>query len=260
MSDSPEQYEILDRQEDSNGDVQSYLLHWKESGRTERKAATPTNKLLIDEGLYDFLNNSEAIKVNEDPEIIVSSRSNEHSYLLRVDGDVVETTPHMSQDVLEGIDAAIDGNERHLLDVYQEIRANHVRQDVINALVHIFGEDRHRIQRVANGWLIDGFFVITWDAGLYSTQRGPEEDTMVRQGQEVVEADSSHEFVELDLTNGIESEEVTLDGDKYLLTEREMLFLAKAEWVLNGPKYHPNKSYWMDLHYNYTDLDIENLT
>lgn len=260
MSDSPEQYEILDTQEDSSGEVQSFLIYWPETGATERRAGNAHNKLLFQSGLYDFLHASEAIRVNEDPEIIVSSRSNEHSYLLRVKGDVVETTPHMSQDVLEGVDAAIDGNEQPLLDVYQDIRENHVRQDVINALVHLFGQDRHRIQRVANGWLIDGFFVITWDAGLYSTQRGPEEETMVRQGQEVVEADSSHEFVELDLTSNIESEEVTLDGETYLLTEREMLFLAKAEWVLNGPKYHPNKEYWFDLHYNYTDLDIESLT
>lgn len=252
----PETYEILDKQEDSNGNVQSYLVFWKDSGETERRSGNAFNQLLIEEELGDFIHSDEALKVSEDPEIIVQSRSNEHSFLLQLNGDIVETMPNTSADVLQGVKEAIDGDSSALEEIYTDIRSNNVRRDVINSLIYIFDDDKYRIDIVTNGWLIDDFFLVTWDAGLYSTERGPEESTLKRQNNEIVEADSNNEFFDLDRTEDVETDSVTLDGDEYLLTEREVLFLSKVEWLLDGPKYHPNNEHWGWLHHNKTSLDV----
>jgi len=79
---------------------------------------------------------------------------------------------------------------------------------------------------------------------MYVEHDEPEEPDVIRTGNKVVEADRSYEFVQLSLTREIEPVEVKIGEELYRLSEREMLFLAKVNWLLDRRHYHPDQPFW----------------
>lgn len=237
------------------GELEQFLVFWS-GGEPELKRASAENVLLFDpeeelpfeNGMYEFLNGKEALLLSEDPEIIVAPTGNEYAYILRVRGNTVETTPDQAEAVLQGVlDAATDSNTDRIMSVYDDIMASSVRRRVINALYHTFDET-NRIEVASNGWLIDEFYLVDWTASIYTKEDDPDEGDYVRSGGQAVKKDDSYEFVHLRMhrnSRELEQIEVTISGDTYRLTEREMLFLAKVKWMLNRRHYHPDIPFWM---------------
>lgn len=242
------EYEVVDENRDaSTGELQSFLIIW-ENGEPEIKNATPENYLLFIEELYEFLNGSNAVILKEDdPEIIVAPTGEAYSYFISVDGSTVESTPSMSEDVLQGVMDVIEhGRYDKIKNVHWNIAKTQVRQSIINASYHTFdAEDKKRISRVSNGWLIDGFYLIDWNANLYAKD-DDETETYERKGSNAVSSDKSYELVMLSQRGDVpDVQEMTVRGETYTFTEREMLFLAKVTWILHRTEYHPDIPFWL---------------
>lgn len=205
----------------------------------------PEDELPFEDGLYDFLNGDEALVLSDnDPEVMVAPTSNEYCYVLRVRGNTIETTPKQAERVLTGIkEATIDEELGTLVEVYDDIMSEQVRRHVINALHGTFDE-AFRIKETPSGWLIDDFYLVDWTASMYAATDDPEESDVRRSGSGVVETDRSYEFVQLRINREIEPVEVSFSGETFRLSEREMLFLAKVNWLLDRREYHPDQPFW----------------
>lgn len=224
-------------------------------GQPKLKKATPENLLLFDpadelpfeNGMREFLSGNEALVLQENsPTIMVAPTTNDYCYIIRVGDNTVETTPKQAESVLSSIrDAVVDRDVDQLINLYDTIMSSQVRRDVVNALHETFDEF-DRIDKNSNGWLVDDFYLVDWSASMYAKNDDPEEKDKIRGGASgVKETDKSYEFVQLHLRRDTEPVEVSIDGDFYRLTEREMLFLAKIKWLLNRRAYHPDKPFWM---------------
>jgi len=245
--------EVIDisRNKDT-GDIEQFTVITSD-GQPNLVKATAENLLLYDPadelpfegGMHEFLAGNEALVLSpDDPEVMVAPTGNEYCYILRVNGDTVETTPKQAEQVLRGIkDAAIDRVFQPLVKLYDEIRANQVRREVINALHETFDESE-RIQQTPSGWLVDKFYLVDWSASMYAKTDDPEKADVKRSGSGVVEMDRSFEFVQLRMRRDVEPVEVRINGEAFRLTEREMLFLAKINWLLDRRHYHPDTEFW----------------
>lgn len=237
------------------GELQQFLVFWS-GGEPELKRASAENVLLFDpedelpfeNGMYEFLNGQQALLLSENPEVLVAPTGNEYAYILRVRGNTVETTPQQAEEVLQGVlEVAKDEGPDRLLDLYNEIMSTQVRRHVINALHQTFDEPE-RIEVAPNGWLIDDYYLVDWNASLYTKDDDPDEGDYVRSGGSAVQKDDSYEFVQLRMGRAERDADpitVTLNGEQYRLTEREMLFLGKVKWMLNRRYYHPDEPFWM---------------
>jgi hypothetical protein len=224
-----------------------------DSGQPELVKATaenlllydPANELPFDDGMHEFLSGNEALILSADePEVMVAPTENEYCFILRVKGSTIETTPKQAERVLRGIkDAAVDENMIPLVQLFDDIMSKQVRRGVVNALHQTFDE-ADRIEQTPSGWLIDGFYLVDWTASMYAATDDPDEPDVQRSGSGVVETDRSYEFVQLNLRRDIEPVEVSIEGEVYRLTEREMLFLAKVNWLLDRRSYHPDQPFW----------------
>jgi hypothetical protein len=236
-----------------SGEIEQFTVI--EQGQPKLVKASPENILLYDPaddlpfegGLRGFIEGSEALILSEEhPEVMIAPTGSEYCYVLRVNGDTVETTPKQAERVLRGIkDAAVSREFDGLVGLYDDIRSSQVRRDVINALRETFDE-AERIEETQSGWLVDEFYVVDWTASMYAKTDNPDEADVKRSGSGVVEMDRSFEFVQLRLRRDVEPVDVRIDGDVFRLTEREMLFLAKINWLLDRRHYHPDREFWMN--------------
>lgn len=245
------------------GEIEQFTII-NEQGQPELMKATATNMLLYDPmdelpfdgGLGSFLSGDEAILLSEEPKLIISSTSSRNCFIIHYDGNTVETTPAMSESVLRGVkEAAVDEDIGALIDVYDEVMSTQVRRDVINALLDTFDET-FRIEKTSSGWVVDEFFIVDWTASMYAKTDDPDSADVVRSGSGVVEADRSFEFVQLYLNREIEPVTVSINGESFRLSEREMLFLGKVNWLLDRRHYHPDDEFWMNVD-QYTAVDWE---
>ena len=252
------QYTVADKSYNKEtGELEQFLVFWS-GGEPELKRASAENVLLFDpedvlpfeNGMYEFLNGEQALILSEEPEVILAPTSNEYAYMLRVRGNVVETTPKQAERVLEGVIAvAKEGDASELLDLYNDIMNIHdsqVRQHVMNALHETF-DNEERIEIMSNGWLIDDYYLVDLSASIYTKDDDPLEDDYVRSSGSV-RKDDSYEFVQFSISRSardMDRIEVEINGEQYRLSEREMLFLAKVKWLLSRRYYHPDKPFWM---------------
>lgn len=248
-------YTVADVSYNQDGEIEQFLLFW-ENGEPDTRRATPENVLLFDPednlpfdgGLQDFFDGDSALLISDDPRVIVAQSGNEYAYLLSVAGNTIETTPSQAEDFLEGVYTSLTGGGTgDLQRLHREVVKTQVRRDIINPLQHTFPE-RDRISIVSNGWLVDSFYLVDWDANMYTPKT--DDGDYKRENGEAVEKDTTYEFVRLNrsVSDEIENETVWINGDAYELTEREMLFLSKVTWLLNRRHYHPDELFW-----EYTD-------
>lgn len=245
--------EVLDISRNAETGEMTQFTVLDSSGQPQLVKATPENILLydpenvlpFDDGLHGFLSGDKALVLSDEPEVIIAPTNNQYCYILRVRGSTVETTPKQAESVLKGVkEASIDGDVSRLEATFDEIMSNQVRRDIIGALKETF-DDSDRISISSRGWLIDDFYLVNWEANMYLRHNDPDTPDKMRGGGGIKETDKSYEFVQLRISRDIEPITIAIGGDKYRLTEREMLFLAKVKWLLNRREYHPDKPFWM---------------
>jgi len=205
----------------------------------------PEGKLPFDGGMYEFLQGNQAIVLNEDdPKIMVAPTDNEYCYIVRVRNRTVETTPSQAKRALEAIKAAtIDKDITEIVQLHDDIVSNQVRRDIVNKLMTTF-EETARLKKTGRGWLVDDFYLVNWEASMYTKHNDPNEGDYKRGGGGVTKTDTSYEFVQLSVNREIEPIEITVGGSTVRLSEREMLFLGKIKWLLNRREMHPDIPFW----------------
>lgn len=257
--------EILDVSRDKEtGEITQFLI-LGDSGQPDTKIASPENLLLYDPedelpfegGMNEFLSGDSALRVSEDPMVVVGQAGDEYSYILNVGGSVVETTPEQADTLLKGVyDAIADDDTSILEQLHKNIMANQVRRSLINVLAQTY-EQRDRIEIVQNGWLVDGFYLVDWNAKMYAANDDREEGDYVRSGSDTVQKDTTYELVRLKHSiSDADCADVVVDGDEYTLSEREMLFLSKIKWLLYRRHYHPDKPFWYFAD-QWADVEVE---
>jgi hypothetical protein len=244
--------DVIDRSyHKETGELQQFTLI-DDSGQPQLVKATPENILLydpedqlpFDDGMQGLLAGDEAIKFSDEPDVIVSQTGNNKCFLIRVDERTVETTPSQSEDALEAIkQATLDGAVEGLISLHETILAKQVRRSLVSALMQTFDEPE-RLTHTDEGWLVDDFYLVNWEASLYTKHNDPDENDYRRGSGGVTETDGSYEFVQLRLNREMNPVSVTVAGEEYQLTEREMLFLAKVKWLLGRRSFHPDMSFW----------------
>jgi len=255
--------EILDISYDNDtGEITQFLIIGND-GQPHTKKATPDNLLLydpedelpFDNGLNTFFSAETALRVSTDPKVVVGQAGDEYSYVLSVAGSAVETTPRKSEDVLQGVyEALANDNEERLVSLHRDILSTQVRRNLINILAQTF-EQRHRISIEADGWLVDDFYLVDWNAKMYTKDDDPDEGDYVRSNGDAVKKDKSYEFVRLNHSiSNSDCMSVMVNGDEYTLSEREMLFLGKVKWLLRRRHYHPDRPFW-DFVDRWTDVE-----
>lgn len=245
-------YTVADVSYNQDGEMEQFLLFW-DDGEPDTRRATAENILLFDPedslpfdgGLNQFFTGDSAVKLNDSPSVVIAQSGDEYSYVLSVDGEPVETTPAQSERILESVYTAIANDDINgLLDMHQSILQNQVRRRIVNLLKQTFDESG-RIEITPNGWLVDEFFLVDWNAKMYAANDDTESGDYVRSGGSAVQKDKTYEFVRMNKSfSDIESVHVEIDGEKTSLTEREMLFLAKTRWLLDREHYHPDEAFW----------------
>jgi hypothetical protein len=244
---------VIDRSHDKESGNLTQFTVLDDRGQPQLVKATPENTLLYDpenelpfeNGMYQFLHGDKALVLQEeDPTIMVAPTNNEYCYILKVRDRTVETTPEQAERTLRGIkDAAIDREMETLISLHDDIVSTQVRRSVINKLMKTFDED-DRITQSNRGWLVDEFYLVTWEASLYTKHNNPDEGDYKRRGGGVEKTDDSREFVSLHLRRDVSPIEVTIGGDVVRLSEREMLFLSKVKWLLNRREQHSDMPFW----------------
>jgi hypothetical protein len=245
--------EIIDKSyNQETGELQQFTVI-DNSGQPQLVKATPENVLLWDpedelpfeDGMYNFLRGEEALVLSkEDPLVMVAPTSDEYCYILRVRDRTVETTPSQAERVLRGIkNAATDRDISGLVSLHDDIVSTQVRRRVVNELMRTFDE-ADRLTKTERGWLVDEFYLVNWEASLYTRHNDPDQGDFRRGAGGVQRTYTSYEFVQLSLIRDIPPIEVTIGGDTVRLSEREMLFLSKVKWLLNRREQHPDMPFW----------------
>jgi len=215
------------------------MLVQHKDGSVENVSLSPLNRLLFDHGLWGVLRDgSEILQLDgEDRGVTLIPGEDAREYTMEVD----ETEPlHIGEhQKSELVDALMDcyGNdgERNpapLLRLYDRLRANVVRQRVVNYI----GESAalgNSIEMRDDGWLINGHLLLTWDNEFIH----PGTTSRTVSGS-AVRAGSSEPAYQMSLSHvGNENRTITADGETYRLTDAEMEFVARSLWAI---KQAPN--------------------
>lgn len=204
----------------------------------------PEDDLPFEGGMWSLFEDGKALRLGSSPDVLVAQTNNKYCYVLRVRDSVVETTAKQSGRALSAIkDALVSESIEPVLKLHQDILKEQVRHNVMKALKETF-DGCERISITSKGWLIDGFYLVDWSASMYTRNDERDSSDVRRSGSNVVETDRSHEFIEGTINRDVSKISVGIAGETYVLSEREMLFLTKVEWLLNRREHHPDKPFW----------------
>lgn len=197
---------------------------------------TSKNKLLYKHGLYDFLygGDSERKILREEPYVAVKPLDSDGEYRLWWEDSELGVTvqPRKSERLLGGIVDVLEHNDyTQIKSVYQQILNNQVRRQIINPLSILYPQSE--VIPSDDGWVIRGLFKVTWDAKVYLIGKDLDEGDYRRRGEDVVETDESIEFLTLEPNEEPERKTVKINGNEYTLSNLEMEFLAKVEYLLD---------------------------
>lgn len=246
--------EVIDISRDAEtGEITQFTII-DSSGQPQLMKANPENMLLYDpedelpfeNGMHSLLNGERAFVLSEeDPLVMIAPTDNRYCYILRVRDRTVETVASQSERVLRGVrDAIINDDISGLISVHDDIVSNQVRRDVINYLMQTFDE-YERLSKIERGWLVDDFYLVNWEASLYTLHNDPGEADYKRGNGGIKKTDTSYEFLQLSIESDVSPVEVVVNGSAVRLSEREMLFLSKIKWLLNRREQHPDLPFWM---------------
>lgn len=206
-------------------------------------ADTPKNRMLYDrenysvggKSLYTILhsNGGQRVILSDDPYVAVSPTIHESQYRLWMDSDhPVKTPPKLSEDVLRGIiDVTDEGDKSRLERVFFEVLNNRVRRDVVRFPIDMGKLPEDRIEIIADGWLIDGMFLVSWDATIYlytsDWKTGSYDPRSSRKREE------PGEFIGIQPDKEFEAYEMTVGDETFHFGELEQLFLWRVRWMLD---------------------------
>lgn len=228
----------------SGSSVLSILIQENETEAPKLIDGSIENTLLYIHNMGRFLDGDEGALLSRDPHVSIKPTDTESVYKITMGERTVENTPGEAGKVLQALRSAKEDRDLHpLQELYKKIIDKQVRRDVMNDILEVLPSlDTNRVEVTEDGWLVDGFYVLDWEAGVYVDN--DTEETYMRGGGGVTTVDKSKEFVDLRQSQDNERKAIKLGGETILLGEQEMLFLKKARWLMQRTTYHPDESFW----------------
>lgn len=229
-------YTILDETPDN------YLILW-EDDETEMVKKNPTNQLLYEEGLWEFLEGGEErIKIlSNDPYVAIAptSESDIYNIWFNTPNNPVLTDGSRSEEVLEALlECLQEDNVRPLEKEYMRVFNRQASSHVLNKLLANFPNT----EATEYGWRIEDTFLVTWEGEIYRNHEEIDKTTFVRDGNQVTLASESHQLLDLDMSVYLD-ETINVEG-MGSFGEGEIEFLATVMWLLKRREYFDDETYW----------------
>jgi len=194
---------------------------------------TERNKLIVETDLLSDAEDGVYLGVNReghsDNAVRFVADLDTETYTISTNGDKIIVPTRYEDDALRGLREE-DGEA--LLDVYEQVRAEQVHEDVVNKFHSRF--DTQSVEVTSEGWVINDTFLVQWNAENYIVD---DMTVHVREGNDTVAIDDSKQARDLsfNLPETVETE--TPGGEGVTLGQREQEFLATVEVLLNPFEY-----------------------
>ena len=207
-------------------------------GSTETKTkSSDLNKLLYGHNLFGLLDRGDEIWTNsgtEDEPKVTIIPGDDECYTLRLE-DAPDLTlgAHHKTDLIEAMQTMYEENDGEsvapLLRLYDTIRENLLRSEVLDPFLRLLGD---KVAGREDGWFINGHLLLTYEGEFYH----PSTDSRERSGQSVIGAGTNSTAYNVDIAEPKRemNRNVTLHGDDYRLTDKEVEFLARAMWAVEN--------------------------
>lgn len=203
----------------------AYVVRYDDE-TVEYEPATPTNKVLFEEGLYD-----EVTGHSEFGPVRTYVDLGDDTYRLRIsDEEEIEVPDQYRSDFIDALASFDPANE--LADLYDEITGGAVDQTTVDAFYESFPSDR--IERTSLGWIVDDTFLVDWDAR--NELVGVEVHEVSGGGTERVDGDQ--QAVVLDNLDTGRTETVHgPDGETHELSPADQQFITTISILLDPEEY-----------------------
>lgn len=115
-----------------------------------------------------------------------------------------------------------------LVRLYDEVRENMVRGSILSVFLDAL---RDKVRELEDGWMINGHLKLTFEGEFYH----PSTESKKRSGQSVIGNFGTTAYnVNVSAVTSDMSRDLTIDGEDYRLTNKEMTFIGKAIWAVEN--------------------------
>jgi hypothetical protein len=221
---------------DSNGE--NWLIEKDDGTFTTKTKSSELNQLLYGHELWGLIDEGTEVWMSDgaegEPKVTVIPDENAECYTLRV-GEAPDLTlgKHHKTDLVDAMADIYNEFDNEsvapLLDLYDSIRENMVRQDILSPFLDAFGD---KVGERDDGWFINGHLLLTYESEFHH----PGTDSRKRSGQQVIGQGSAISAYNVSFGNPKDdmNRDVTVDGQAHRLTDAEVEFLARAVWAIEN--------------------------
>jgi len=216
----------------------NWLIRTNDGSITTKTKSSDLNQLLYGHGLWGLIDEGNEVWMGggtkDEPKVTVIPDDNAKCYTLRV-GDAPDLTlgEHRKADLVDAMASIYEDHDNEsvapLVSLYDRIRDNMVRQDVLQPFLDAFTD---KVGGRDDGWFINGHLLLTFEGEFHH----PSTESRERNGQRVITQGSATSAYNVNISppeEGLERK-VTVEGETYRLTDAEMEFLAKASWAIEN--------------------------
>jgi len=214
----------------------NWLVLTPDGGTDTKTKSSKLNQLLFGHNLFGLIDRGDEIWTRSntgEPDVQIIPDDNAECYTLKL-GDAPGLTLGKHQkthliDALAEVYNEYDGESvQPLVDLYDNIRANMVREEVLDPFYDIFSD---KVGRRDNGWFINGHLLLTYEVEFYHS----EHTSRTRSGRIIGSGLAEKAYsVDFDDAEKEMQRELTIDGQTYRLTEDEIGFIARAMWAVGN--------------------------
>lgn len=218
----------------------NFLIRKNDGSITTKTKSSDLNKLLYSHDLFGLIDEGSEIWTHSgaegEPKVTVIPDEGAKCYTLKV-GDAPDLTlgEHRKTDLVDAMAEIYEkcNNESvaPLVNLYDNIRENMVRQDVLDPFLDAFSD---KVVCREDGWFINGHLLLTFEGEFHH----PSTESRERDGQQVITQGSATSAYNVSISSPENQmkREVTVNGETYRLTDAEVEFLAKVSWgIKNTP-------------------------
>jgi hypothetical protein len=215
----------------------NWLVLTPEGTETKSKDSK-LNQLLYGHDLFGLIDRGDEIwqksGVEDEPSVTVIPDEDALCYTIQLDSgpDLTLGANHKTEliDALAEVYDRDDGSIKPILDLYDRIREDMIRDFVLTPFAKAFSD---KVEERDDGWLIYDHLLLTLEGDFFH----PNTDSKQRSGSSVIPAGSNNRaYSGVNIGNPEQSmaREITVDGESYRLTTKEVTFLAKAIWAVQN--------------------------
>lgn len=206
-------------------------------GSTETKTKSSNlNQLLYGQNLWGLIDEGSEIwtkNLDGEKSVTIIPGEDAKEYTLQID-DAPDLTlgEHRKTDLIDALAEMYDKYDgesvKPLVRLYDDVRENMARSNVLNVFLDAFSD---KVEELEDGWLINGHLKLTYEGEFYH----PSTDSRKRSGQSVIGDFGTPAYnVNVSSVTSDMSRNLTIDGEKYRLTNKEMRFIGKAVWGIEN--------------------------